>query len=80
MSLKTLVNSTNIFASKIHSSCPKCLSRIEKSYYFYTYGEDLEFIESLNRSSNEFHGLGYEGIARNELGFDRYLCVLNKDK
>jgi len=80
MSLKTLVNSTNIFASKIHSSCPKCLSRIEKSYYFCTHGEDIAFIKSLNKTSDNFNGIGYEDIARDEIGFDRYLHVLNKDK
>ena len=80
MSLKTLVNSTNIFADKIHSSSPKCLSRIEKSYYFYKYGEDLEFIESFNHACNEFNGFIYEDIARSKLGFDKYLNTLNKDK
>ena len=80
MGLKTLVNSTNVFASKIHSSCPKCLSRIEKSYYFYKYCEDIKFIKSLNQTSNRFDGLSYESIVREELEFDRYLYVLNKDK
>ena len=80
MSLKTLVNSTNIFASKIHSSYPKCLSRIEKSYYFYKKCEDITFIASLNQIGNRFDGLGYESIVREELEFDRYLHILNKDK
>lgn len=80
MSLKTLVNSTNIFASKIRSSDPKCLSRIEKSYYFCKQCEDIEFIKSLNQTCNKFSGISSEIIIREELEFNRYLNVLNNDK